>query len=321
VRLETDLKRRGNAALSRREARRNAERGETLGKARQPEIVYIKPGTVGPMLDWVRDCLADQGWRFASEPKPGPNVVYWDRRIMPRICKRTAMQRDFCCCAPCRARRRRKHRASCRCWLCYADRQGAFIGRLGERTIPGKWALFLTQTYRTRAFPWGKDFPIEQSEPHPDFVRHFLARVIRWLEDELRERVEYFAADQYGETGGRLHQHIGLTSNALVGAAEELSAMRRADPKTTRLPEMLKPFASMLWDKAGLNRICPWEMDAGFYIGRYIGRDAGRCSWDFRVGPEPFRLIPSVGRRVIAVSSVPDGSSRAYRGILQEWHR
>jgi hypothetical protein len=145
--------------------------------------------------------------------------------------------------------------------------------------------------------------------------------MIRWLENDLRERVEYFVADQYGEIGGRLHQHIGLASNSLVGAAEELSAMREADSKTTRLPEVLRPFASTLWTEAGFNRILPWELDAGYYIGRYIGRDAGRCHWDFRVGSEPVRLLQSVGRNVVAVSPALDDSSKAYRGVLQGWHR
>jgi hypothetical protein len=231
------------------------------------------------------------------------------------------MLRDFCCCAPCRARRRRKHQAACRCWLCYSDQQGSFIDRLSRRTVPGKWGLFVTQSYRTRPFPWAKSFPIEQPQPNPDFVRHFLARAIRWLEDQLRERVEYFVADQYGKIGGRLHQHMGITSHSLVGAAEELSTMRRADPKTTRLPEILKPFASMLWAKAGLNRICPWEEDAGYYIGRYIGRDAGKCDWNWSVGHEPVRLPQSVGRAVVAVSPAPNDSSSAYRGALQRWHR
>jgi hypothetical protein len=289
-----------------------------MAKAREPEIVYIRQG-VTP--DWARKCLAESGWKFATEPKIGPNVVYHDGRTMPRSCGRTGMQRDFCCCAPCRARRRRKHHAPCRCWLCFADRTGAYIDGLGKRTAPGKWALFLTATYRTRAIVKRLNASMERPEPHPDFVRHFVGRMIRWLDNELRERVEYFVADQYGELGGRLHQHIGLTSNSLVAAGEELSAMRKADTKTTRLPEMLKPFAEMLWDKAGLNRICPWEMDAGYYIGRYIGRDAGRCHWDFRVGSEPVRLLQPVGRNVVAVSPAPNDSSKAYRGVLQGWHR
>lgn len=289
-----------------------------MGKARQPEIVFIRQGVPA---EWARKCVGDAGWIFASEPKPGPNVIYQDRRTLPRVCERTDMRRDLCCCAQCRVRRRRKHGAACHCWLCFADRTGTYIDRLGKRTGAGRWGLFITPTYRTRSFPWAKNFPMEQPQPHPDFVRNFFGQMIRWLEGALRERIEYFVADQYGEIGGRLHQHVGLTSPTLVRAADELSEMRHADPRTTRLPEMLKAFASMLWAKAGFNRVLPWEMDAGYYIGRYIGRDAGRSYWDFRVGPEPVRLLHPVGRKVVAVSSAPDESSQAYRGVLRGWHR
>jgi hypothetical protein len=289
-----------------------------MAKARKPEIVFIRQGVT---QEWARKVISDAGWKFATEPKPGPNVIYADRRTMPRVCERTEMQRDFCCCAPCRTRRRRKHRASCHCWLCFADRTGAYIDKQGEHTVPGQWALFLTLTYRTRSFPWAKGFPMQQPQPHSDFVRNFFSRMIRWLEENLGERVEYFVADQYGANGGRLHQHVGITSAALVRAGEELSALRKADPKTTRLPELLKPLASMLWESAGLNRILPWEMDAGYYIGRYIGRDAGRSQWDLRVGPEPVRLLQAIGRQVVAVSKAPDESSRAYRNTWQGWHR
>src|SRR5208283_274446 len=194
-----------------------------MGKAREPEIVYVRQG-VTP--EWVRQSLAESGWKFATAPKLGPNVVYHDGRTIPRPCKRTGMQRDFCCCVPCRKRRRRKHHAPCRCWLCFADRTGAYIDDLGKRTTPGRWALFLTATYRTRAIVKRLNASMERPEPHPDFVRHSVDRMIRWLETELHERVEYFVADQYGELGGRLHQHIGLTSNSLVEASEMLSAIR-----------------------------------------------------------------------------------------------
>lgn len=203
-----------------------------------------------------------------------------------------------------------------------SDRMGAFVDSLGSRTAAGRWAIFLTQTYRTKSMVKRLNAPVEKPGPSPDFVRHFLRRMIRWLEDELRERVEFFIVDQYGERGGRLHQHGGLTSPGLLRAAEELSAMRCADPNTTRLPAALKPFAAMLVEQAGGNRILPWEQDAGYYIGRYIGRDVARCQWDFRVGSQPVRQIPPVGRQIVAVSSVPDEtSSDAYRQALGKWHR
>jgi hypothetical protein len=289
-----------------------------MSNADKPDVIIISPST---SLDSLRDRLAEAGLTTVSELKPGLLVVYSDRRTIPRVCKRTGMRRAFCCCAPCRALRRRKHHAPCHCWLCYADRMGAFIDELGQRTVSGKWGLFVTLTYRTGSFPWARGFPMEQPAPHPDFVHNFFGRMIRWLEQELQERVEFSHAEQLGEAGGRLHHHAALSSPALAQAAEELTAMLRADPRTTRLPKALKPFAAMLWDKAGLNRILPWEKDAGYYIGRYIGRDAGRCNWDFRVGPEPVRLLHPVGRKVVAVSAAPDESSRAYRNTIQRWHR
>lgn len=290
-----------------------------MGKAKQPDVIML-PSDTNP--DWFRKTVLDVGGTLSMEPKPGRLVpVYWDERTRPRLCERTGMRRGYCCCAPCRALRRRKHRASCACWLCYADRQGKFIDDLGKRSVSGRWAVFLTLTYRTHEMVKRLNAPTLRPEPHPDFVHNFFERMIRWLETEIVERVEFFAVDQYGSQGGRLHQHAGITSPGLFSAAQELAAMRKTDPHTTRLPERLKPFARMLFDKAGHNRIHPWEMDAGYYIGRYIGRDAGRSHWDFRVGPEPVRQIASVGRQVIAESPCLSDSSNAYRQALSRWHR
>jgi hypothetical protein len=229
-------------------------------------------------------------------------VVYPDVRVAPRVCVRTNMRRDFCPCVRCRRRRRRKHRAACRCWLCYSDRQGAFIDSLGRRTAAGRWLWFLTLTFRTPHFPWARGFPVEQPEPCPDFVHHFFARMISWIEGQVHSRVEYFVADQFGEIGGRLHLHCGLSWPGLF-------------------EYRWKHLQEMLWKNAGFNRILPWEMDAGYYIGRYIGRDAERCHWDFRIGWERVRPRIPVGRRVLAESPAPGNSSDAYRMRLARWHR
>jgi hypothetical protein len=198
---------------------------------------------------------------------------------------------------------------------------GAFIDGLGERTAAGAWALFLTITYRTRAMVKKLNAEVERPQPHPDFVHNFLGWMICWLENKLREPVEHAGADQYGEAGGRIHQHVAVSSSALLAAAGQLAELRRADPYTTRLPDVLRPFGEMLWERAGMNRILPWEMDAGYYIGRYIGRAAYRCNWDFRVGPQPVRFIAPIGRRDVAISAVTDDSSREYRRTLSRWHR
>lgn len=237
---------------------------------------------------------------------PELRVAYPDARLQPRICIQTKMRREFCPCEPCRALRRRKHGAQCQCWLCYSDRMGAFVDTLGRRTVAGRWLWFLTLTFRTPRFPWARGFPIEQPEPSPDFVHNFFSRLIRWLEREVHARVEYFVVDQFGETGGRLHQHAGLSWPGLF-------------------EYRWKDLQEKLWNEAGFNRILPWERDAGFYIGRYIGRDAESSHWDFRVGSNPVRPSVSVGRRVVVQSAVVSGETRKIfnecRPTIRGWHR
>ena len=229
-------------------------------------------------------------------------VIYPDARLEPRVCVRTNMRREFCCCGPCRTLRRRKHRAACGCWLCYADRMGGFIDSLGQRTRVRRWLWFLTLTFRTPHFPWARGFPVEQPEPCPDFVRHCFERMLCWIEREVHSPVEFFVVHQFGESGGRLHLHCGLSWPGLF-------------------EYRWKDLQEMLWKDAGFNRILPWEKEAGFYIGRYIGRDAGRCHWDFRVGSEPLPAAVEVGRRVVVESPAPCDSSRAYRQTFRRWHR
>jgi hypothetical protein len=268
-----------------------------MTKARQPEVVFVSQDVP---LDQIRDRLTVDGMTLAAAPRAGLNILYPDKRLLPRLCERTGMRRTFCCCQPCRALRRRKHHAPCTCWRCYADRMGGFIDQLGGRTAAGVWKWFVTLTYRTPDFPWVDRFPIEQPQPSSEFVHHFVARMIRWIEREVHCRVEFFCADQFGETGGRLHQHCGLSWPGLF-------------------EYRWKDLQAMLWKEAGLNRILPWKLDAGYYIGRYIGRDADRCHWDFRVGLEPRRPPLAVGRQVIAASD--DLPSRAFRNVLGSWHR
>jgi hypothetical protein len=264
-----------------------------------------------------------------------PTRVHFDnelRRIeisgsgCQKPCAITGCLPSHCPCQMCRARRRKRHGSRCSCWLCYADRMGAFVDGLGRKTAPGRWVLFLTLTFRTRSYPWGRGFP-RSVMPHPEFVHHFFSFMIRWLEDHFAEHCEYFLVDQFGTAGGRLHQHVGLSAPALVGPAGELVSLMAEHKK--RLPEALKPFQRMLFDRAGMNRILPWELDAGYYIGRYIGRDAGRCDWNWKVGVDPIKSIPPIGRRVTVTCPVPDSSlnrygepsSGEYHKHLRRWHR
>ena len=230
-------------------------------------------------------------------------VIYPDGRLEPRVCARTGMRREFCHCGPCRALRRRKHRAACGCWLCYADRMGELVDGLGQRTRARRWLWFLTLTFRTLHFPWARGFPVEQPQPCPDFVNHSFERMLCWIEAEVHGPVEFFVVHQFGKSGGRLHLHCGLSWPGLF-------------------EYRWKDLQEMLWKDAGFNRILPWEKEASFYIGRYIGRDAGRCHWDFHVGSEPASPpVQEVGRRVLVVSDVPEDSSRAYRQTFCRWHR
>jgi hypothetical protein len=230
-------------------------------------------------------------------------VSYPDARLRPRICEGTGLLRALCSCARCRHLRRRNHGANCPCGRCFRDRMGGHIDSLGRKTAAGRWLWFVTLTFRTPHFPWKHGFPIEQPQPSPDFVHHFFARMVRWLEGEVHSHVDYFVADQFGEVGGRIHLHCGLSWPGLF-------------------EYQWKPLQQMLWDKAGFNRILKWEKDAAFYIGRYIGRDAACCHWDWNVGThEAIRTARPVGRNVIATSVAPDDSSSAYRRTVGRWHR
>lgn len=233
-------------------------------------------------------------------------VIYPDARIEPHFCMRTNIRREFCPCAACRKLRRRKHGAACACWLCYADRMGTFIEAQGRRTLAGRWLWFLTLTFHTPHFPWARCFPIEQPEPCADFAHHFFTKMILWIEGQVHSRVEYFVADQFGEIGGRLHLHCGLSWPGLF-------------------EYRWKDLQNKLCQEAGFNRILPWKEDAGYYIGRYIGRDAERCDWDFRVGREPVRPRAEVGRCIVARSRFPYGETRKLfdecRPTIRGWHR
>lgn len=159
-----------------------------------------------------------------------------------------------------------------------------------------------------------------QPQPHSEFVRNFIGFMVRRLEAEISDRVEHFQAEQFGSVGGRIHQHIGLSSPALERPAIELA--QNLASKQRNLPYALKSFQAFLWDKAGFNRILPWEKDAGHYVGRYIGRTALNCEWGWEVGegksPAPISERP-VGRVVVAAS--PELESKHFRDILRRRHR
>lgn len=254
-----------------------------MRRAKAPEIHVNVPHAVG-----------------ASEPT-SMSVIYPDRRIKPRICEQTGEVRARCWCAPCRALRRRKHRAACKCWFCVCDRMGEVVDKLGGRTFAGRWLWFITMTFKTADHRWQRGFPMLDFRPDETFVNHFFERAVRRLERETGGPVEYFVAHQFGSQNGRLHLHCG------VSWPDTLFEWRWKD------------FQKWLVNKAGYNRILPWEKPAGYYISRYIGRDIRECHWDFRVGSEPARRVMPIGRQVVAVSA--DVSSANYRQTLKRRHR
>jgi hypothetical protein len=144
---------------------------------------------------------------------------------------------------------------------------GRWIDTLGAQTAPGRWQVFATITYWTKSYPWCRGFPLMAGRPKADFAHHLFDRLVLRLESELLSRVDYVVADQLGSINGRFHQHAILAGLGLDKYPR------------TEIWQWLK-------DRAGYNRILPFEQGAAFYISRYIGRDAHRCEWFPRVGED-----------------------------------
>jgi hypothetical protein len=159
------------------------------------------------------------------------------------------------------------HAEGCSCWKCHADQLGRWIDALGSETGPGRWQVFSTITYSMKSYPWRRGFPVLPGRPKEDFAHHLFDRLVSHLESELHSRVDYVVADQLGSINGRLHQHA-------IFAALGLDKYSH-----TEIWRWLK-------ERAGWSRNLPFEQGAAFYISRYIGRDANRCDWFFRIGEE-----------------------------------
>jgi hypothetical protein len=180
------------------------------------------------------------------------------------------------------------HEDGCQCWGCLSNDLGRYIDFLGKETGPGEWQVFATITFRTPTYPWQRGFPTGGSgRPKPEFAHHLFDRLILHLESEVGSRLDYVVADQLGEKGGRLHQHAIL-------AAPGLGEYSRTS------------IWAWLNQKAGWNRILPFEQGAAFYISRYIGRDINRCEWDLRIGDRQLSgLDPSAIGGVVVAQSAP----------------
>jgi hypothetical protein len=194
------------------------------------------------------------------------------------------------------------HDAGCGCWKCLAQVLGAWVDVQAPRTEPGRWQVFGTTTFRTPDYPWKKGFPMLSPRPSPLFGSHLFSSMVDHLEHELSARVDYVVADQLGALGGRFHQHWIL-------AAEGLGDYPR------------KAIWKWLWDRAGWNRVLPFEHGAAYYIGRYIGRDVTRCEWDLRIGDRGATLpVPlPIGRTEIVRSA--DLPRNEFHKTVNAWHR
>lgn len=196
-----------------------------------------------------------------------------------------------------------RHGELCRCHCCVASFMGEWIDGLADKTSTGHWQVFGTATFRTPNYPWRKGFPTGGSyKPSPHFVHGTFHRLIRYLEGELRSPLDYVVADQLGALNGRLHQHFIL-------AAPGLDEFQRKD------------IWNFLFERAGFNRILPFEHGAAYYIGGYIGRAVSDCEWDFRLASQAaIPPMPPITGRTEIVRSV-EMPKAAFKNTKKEWHR
>jgi len=182
----------------------------------------------------------------------------------------------------------RDHDVGCGCWKCTAEILGRWFDLVGMRTVAGSWQVFVTITFRTRSFPWGRGFPGPGSEmPSPGFGHGVFDDFVSQLAAQLGAPVDYILCDQTGRNGGRFHLHALL-------AADGLGEYPRAE-----LEEWLRR-------RAGWSRALPFERGAAHYLGRYIGRNLGTAEWDIMVGD--CKTVgnsewPEVGRSVVVTSA------------------
>jgi hypothetical protein len=195
------------------------------------------------------------------------------------------------------------HGDSCRCHKCMAATMGTWIDGLGGKTSTGRWQAFCTATFRTPTYPWQRGFPMGGSyKPNPHFVHRTFEGLIFSIEDELHAPVDYVVADQLGALNGRLHQHFIL-----------------AAPGLDEYPR--QKIWNHLFERAGFNRILPFERGAAYYIGRYIGRAISDCEWDFRFASHPpIPPMPRItgGNEIVRSVTMP---KEAFKDTQKGWHR
>jgi hypothetical protein len=180
---------------------------------------------------------------------------------------------------------------------------GQWIDGMAKETSPGHWQVFGTATFRTPYYPWRRGFPLGGSyKPSPNFVHRNFDQLIRFIEGEIHAPVDYVVADQLGAANGRLHQHFILAAPGLDDF-----------PRTK--------IWNRLFERAGFNRILPFERGAAYYIGRYIGRDAANSEWSFRLAAHPD--VPPIPRRIGRTEIVRsvEMPKQSFKYTKKEWHR
>jgi len=189
------------------------------------------------------------------------------------------------------------HNATCHCSRCTAHVLGAWFDELGRQTESGRWAKFVTISYRTPSQPWRKGFPMSGAwRPSPEFGTHFFEFFVGQMEARLGERVEYVVMDQYGQVNGRFHQHALLAGIGL-----------------DRYPR--REMESWLFRNAGYSRVLPFERGAAYYLARFAGRDLHQAEWRVRLGREDVRVDTQPKRGVVVARSAEMPSSLFHQGF------
>lgn len=143
---------------------------------------------------------------------------------------------------------------------------GQWLDALGSQTTVGAWLLFITITYRAAINPWRRGFPMTCSDrPSPEFSHYVFGSLIEHLEREISSPIAFVVADQYGNAGGRFHQHALVSGRGL-----------------DRYPR--RKVGKWLRTNAGFNRVLPFKRGAAYYLANYIGRNLEQAEWTLEMG-------------------------------------
>jgi len=191
----------------------------------------------------------------------------------------------------------RNHELGRGCWRCTANQLGDWFDQLGAQTEAGEWQHFVTVTYRTKVYPWGRGFPSSGSGmPSAEFGHHCFDDFVSQLSARVGARVDYVVGDQFGKAHGRFHQHALLAAKCLDDY-----------PRSS--------LEGWLRKRAGWSRVLPFEHGAAYYLAKYIGQNLQSAEWTVRIGCEAIgQERDDVGR--IAIAKSADLSSALFHQTL-----